>query len=115
MLTRPRLSRLAALTAVTGLGTAALAGISLTPAVATTRTVLAPAGATTAWHDGRFAEDTAGVVSRSGIVLGQPNSQPAQYMPLGNGRLAAAGWGADGFTAPLNRTATFPHPQSPAP
>src|ERR1022692_3271146 len=113
MLTRPRLSRLAALTAVTGLGTASMARTSLTPAVATTRTVLAHAGATTAWHDGRFAEDTAGVVSRSGIVLGQPNDQPSQYMPLGNGRLAAAVWAAGGFTAQLNRTDTFPDRKSP--
>src|SRR5580693_9277565 len=97
MLARSRLSRLAAFTALTGLGAAALAGISLTPAAAVARTALATSGAvTTAWHNGRFAEDTAGVVSRSGIVLGQPNSQPAQYMPLGNGRLAAAVWAAGG-------------------
>ncbi|MDX6395534.1 MAG: trimeric autotransporter adhesin [Streptosporangiaceae bacterium] len=114
MFARSRLARLAAFTAVTSLGTAALAGISLTPAAAATRTAAAMSGAvTTAWHDGRFAEDTAGVVSRSGIVLGQPNSQPAQYMPLGNGRLAAAVWAAGGFTAQLNRTDTFPGRKSP--
>ena len=114
MLVRSRLSRLAALTAVTSLGTAALAGISLTPAAAAARTALATSGAvTTAWHDGRFAEDTAGVVNRSGIVLGQPNDQPSQYMPLGNGRLAAAVWAAGGFTAQLNRTDTFPDRKSP--
>jgi hypothetical protein len=114
MFARSRLARLAAFTAVTSLGTAALAGISLTPAAAATRTAAATSGAvTTAWHDGRFAEDTAGVVSRSGIVLGQPNSQPAQYMPLGNGRLAAAVWAAGGFTAQLNRTDTFPGRKSP--
>ena len=114
MLARSRLSRLAAFTAVTGLGAAALAGIGLTPAAAAARTAVATSGAvTTAWHNGRFAEDTAGVVSRSGIVLGQPNSQPAQYMPLGNGRLAAAVWAAGGFTAQLNRTDTFPGRKSP--
>jgi hypothetical protein len=116
MHTRPRskLTRLAALTVATGLGTAAVAGVGLTQAVATARTPLATAGAvTTAWHDGRFAEDTAGVVSRSDIVLGQPNDQPYQYMPLGNGRLAAAVWAAGGFTAQLNRTDTFPDRKSP--
>ncbi|HEY4850494.1 MAG TPA: hypothetical protein VII22_06845 [Streptosporangiaceae bacterium] len=69
---------------------------------------------TTAWRDGRFAENTQGVVSRSDIVLGQPNYAPAQYMPLGNGRLAAAVWAAGGFTAQLNRASdTFPDRKSP--
>ncbi|HLH59943.1 MAG TPA: hypothetical protein VKV33_12420, partial [Streptosporangiaceae bacterium] len=70
-------------------------------------------GATTAWHDGRFNEDTAGVVGRSDIVLGQPNDAPYQYMPLGNGSLAAAVWAADGFTAQLNRSDTLPDRKSP--
>jgi hypothetical protein len=99
---------------MTGLGCAVLAAAALTPAAAAARAGSATPGAvTTAWHDGRFAEDTGGVVSRSDIVLGQPNSQPTQYMPLGNGRLAAAVWAADGFTAQLNRSDTFPGRRSP--
>ncbi len=113
MPTRSRLSRVVVLTAASGLASA-LAAASLGPAAATARTVLTTSGAvTTAWHDGRFAENTGGVVSRSDIVLEQPNNQPAQYMPLGNGRLAAAVWAADGFTAQLNRTDTFPDRKSP--
>src|ERR1700730_14868807 len=55
---------------------------------------------TTAWRDGRFAENTQGVVSRSDIVLGQPNYAPAQYMALGNGRLGGAPWGGRGAAPP---------------
>jgi hypothetical protein len=90
---------------------ASTAGASLAaaPGKAATST-----GQTTAWHDGRFVEDTKGVVSRSDIVLGQPNYAPYQYMPLGNGRLAAAVWAAGGFTAQLNRASdTFPGRKSP--
>jgi hypothetical protein len=81
-------------------------------AASATAAQAAPAG-TTAWHDGRFSEDTAGVVGRSDIVLGQPNLAPAQYMPLGNGSLAAAVWAAGGFTAQLNRSDTMPGRKSP--
>jgi hypothetical protein len=76
----------------------------------------AAAGATaetTAWRDGQFALNTGGVVSRSDIFLGQPNSAPRQYMPLGNGSLAAAVWAANGFTAQLNRSDTMPDRKSP--
>jgi hypothetical protein len=87
----------------------ALAGTALAgPVPASAATAV-----TTAWHDGHFAVHTAGVVSRSDIVLSQPNDGPAQYMPLGNGRLGAAVWGADGFTAQLNRADTFPDRKSP--
>ncbi|HTJ29052.1 MAG TPA: hypothetical protein VL346_01040 [Acidobacteriaceae bacterium] len=55
-----------------------------------------------------IAVDYAGVVSRSDIVLERPNSQPGQAMPLGNGRLGAAVWAADGLTAQLNRVDTLP-------
>jgi alpha-L-fucosidase 2 len=68
---------------------------------------------TTAWKDGHFAIDTAGLLSRSGIFLGQPNALPAEAMPMGNGRLGIAVWAADGFTAQLNRGDTFPHRDSP--
>jgi hypothetical protein len=53
------------------------------------------------------------VVSRSDIVLGQPNAAAAQAMPLGNGGLGAAVWAANGFTAQLNRADTLPDRLSP--
>jgi hypothetical protein len=71
------------------------------------------AQSTTAWQNGRFAVDTAGVVRRSDIVLGRANTDPAQSLPLGNGTLGAAVWAANGFTAQLNRTDTFPDRKSP--
>ena len=46
---------------------------------------------TTAWHDGKFQVDVAGVLGRSSIVLGQPNVEAGQAMPLGNGN-PASGW-----------------------
>jgi alpha-L-fucosidase 2 len=68
---------------------------------------------TTAWEAGHFVVDTAGLVRRSDIVLGQPNLLPAEAMPMGNGRLGIAAWSADGFTAQLNREDTLPHRDSP--
>jgi len=68
---------------------------------------------TTAWHDGKFQVDVAGVLSRSTIILGQPNTAPGQAMPLGNGRLGVAVWSEDGLTAQLNRADTLPHRLSP--
>jgi hypothetical protein len=68
---------------------------------------------TTAWHDGRFHIDVAGVIGRSDIVLSQPNMEAGQAMPLGNGRLGVAVWSADGFTAQLNRSDTLPDRYSP--
>ena len=75
------------------------------PAVAAT--------ATTAWQNGAFHVDTPNVVRRSDIVLGRPNTQGAQSMPLGNGSLGAAAWAAGGFTAQLNRADTLPGRKSP--
>jgi alpha-L-fucosidase 2 len=68
---------------------------------------------TTAWDAGHFVVDAAGLVSRSDIVLSQPNLLPAEAMPMGNGRLGIAAWSADGFTAQLNREDTLPHRDSP--
>jgi hypothetical protein len=68
---------------------------------------------TTAWHDGAFQLDPSGVVSRSDIVLGGPNVDPTQSMPMGNGSLAVAAWAANGFTAQLNRSDTMPDRKSP--
>jgi len=68
---------------------------------------------TTAWKAGQFVIDTGRLVSRSDIVLGQPNAAPAEAMPMGNGRLGIAVWSAEGFTAQLNRADTLPHRDSP--
>ncbi len=70
-------------------------------------------GSTTAWHDGSFHVDVAGVLGRSSIILGQPNVESGQAMPLGNGRLGVALWSADGLTAQLNRADTLPDRLSP--
>ncbi|HVC90747.1 MAG TPA: hypothetical protein VND66_09025 [Acidobacteriaceae bacterium] len=67
----------------------------------------------TAWHEGKFQVDTAGVIGRSAIVLGRPNVEAAQAMPLGNGQLGVAVWSADGLTAQLNRNDTLPDRLSP--
>ncbi len=66
-----------------------------------------------AWHEGRFQVDVAGVIGRSDIVLGKPNLESGQAMPLGNGRLGVAIWSADGLTAQLNRADTLPDRLSP--
>ena len=71
------------------------------------------ATATTAWQNGAFAENTGGIVSRSDIVLGSPNSADTQSLPLGNGSLGVAEWAANGFTAQLNRSDTMPNRLSP--
>jgi alpha-L-fucosidase 2 len=52
-------------------------------------------------------------MGRSDIVLGKPNLEPGEAMPLGNGRLGVAVWSADGFTAQLNRNDTLPDRLSP--
>ena len=70
-------------------------------------------GLTTAWHDGKFHVDVAGVLGRSSIVLGRPNVKPDQAMPLGNGRLGVAVWSENGLTAQLNRVDTLPDRLSP--
>jgi hypothetical protein len=67
---------------------------------------------TTAWQNGSFMLDTPNLVRRSDVVLGRANPLPAESIPLGNGALGAAVWAADGFTAQLNRTDTFPDRKS---
>jgi alpha-L-fucosidase 2 len=67
----------------------------------------------TAWHDGRFHIDVPGVLHRSDIFLGRPNTDVSEAMPLGNGRLGVAVWAADGLTAQLNRADTLPDRLSP--
>jgi hypothetical protein len=73
----------------------------------------AAASLTTAWHGGAFSENVGGVVSRSDVVLGQPNAANSQSLPLGNGSLGVAAWAASGFTAQLNRSDTMPYRLSP--
>src|SRR5271154_1687477 len=75
--------------------------------------VASAASATTAWQSGAFSVSTGGVVSRSDIVLGRPNSAGSQSLPLGNGSLGVAAWAAGGFTAQLNRSDTMPSRLSP--
>jgi hypothetical protein len=80
------------------------------PAFATSASA---ASLTTAWHNGAFSLDIGGMVSRSDVVLGKPNTAPAQSLPLGNGSLGVAAWAANGFTAQLNRSDTMPSRLSP--
>jgi hypothetical protein len=71
------------------------------------------AGTTTAWQNGSFSVDRPNVVRRADVVLGKANTAPSQFVPLGNGTLGAAVWAANGFTAQLNRSDTFPDRKSP--
>ena len=68
---------------------------------------------TTAWQNGAFSENVGGIVSRSDVFLGKPNTLDTQSMPLGNGSLGVAAWAANGFTAQLNRSDTMPYRLSP--
>ena len=103
-LPRPQ-RRLAVLAAVVPLVALSLVVGSAGPASAAT--------VTTAWQSGHFSVNTAGVVGRSDIVLGAPNTAAAQSLGLGNGSLGVAEWAAGGFTAQLNRTDTMPGRKSP--
>jgi len=97
-----KLSRLAAAAAV----------VSLAPVLATvigSATPASAAGATTAWQQGSFARNVGGIVSRSNVVLGRPNTSATQFLPLGNGSLGVAAWAANGFTAQINRSDTMPN------
>ena len=85
----------------------------LVAAVAGGTPAASAASDTTAWQNGAFSENTGGVVSRSDIFLGQPNTQDSQSLPLGNGSLGVAAWAAGGFTAQLNRSDTLPNRLSP--
>ena len=68
---------------------------------------------TTAWQNGAFSANVGGIVSRSNVVLGRPNTSATQFLPLGNGSLGVAAWAANGFTAQLNRSDTMPNRLSP--
>lgn len=73
----------------------------------------AEAAPSSAWIGNRFEQDTPNLVRRANIVLGDAPVQAQQLMPLGNGQLGAAVWAANGFTAQLNRTDTWPTRRSP--
>src|SRR5580700_9006332 len=90
----------------------AVAAIFVTAVVGGTPAASA-ASNTTAWQNGAFSENTGGVVSRSDVFLGQPNTVDSQSLPLGNGSLGVAAWAAGGFTAQLNRSDTMPSRLSP--
>jgi hypothetical protein len=85
----------------------AFAGLLCAVFFATAAAQTALPNATTAWKDGRFHVDVAGVISRSDIVLARPNQEAGQAMSLGNGRLGVAVWSEDGLTAQLNRADTL--------
>jgi Bacterial Ig-like domain/Bacterial Ig domain len=110
--TRHRARRLVAgcaalLTTASGLALAA------GQASAQASTTSSTSSATTAWRNGSFDLSPDGVVSRDDIVLGAPNINPAQSIPMGNGTLGVAAWAANGFTAQLNRSDTMPARKSP--
>lgn len=95
---------------------AAAAAFSLAAALAMafgTGTPAEAATATTAWQNGAFSTNVGGIVSRSNVVLGRPNTSATQFLPLGNGALGVAAWAANGFTAQLNRSDTMPDRLSP--
>jgi hypothetical protein len=85
-----------------------LAGVLAWTWTFTTVAAARPSASSTAWHDGRFHIDVAGVLHRSDIFLGRANTDPSEAMPLGNGHLGAAVWAAGGLTAQLNRADTLP-------
>src|SRR3954462_15615334 len=95
---------------------AAAAAVSLTAVSAVALGSSTPANAatlTTAWQQGSFTRNVGGIVSRSNVVLGRPNTSATQFLPLGNGALGVAAWAANGFTAQLNRSDTMPTRRSP--
>src|SRR5438270_4265060 len=77
----------------------AFAALFCSALFATSAAQTALPNATTAWKDGHFHVDVAGVISRSDIVLARPNEEAGQAMSLGNGRLGVAVWSEDGLTA----------------
>jgi Carbohydrate binding module (family 6)/F5/8 type C domain/Abnormal spindle-like microcephaly-assoc'd, ASPM-SPD-2-Hydin len=97
----------------TATGCFLVAAAALVTAALGTAPAASAASDTTAWQSGAFSVNTAGVVSRSDIVLGRPNTADSQSLPLGNGSLGVAAWAADGFTAQLNRSDTMPDRLSP--
>ena len=106
MRSKPPVVSVAIALALATIGPAAAAGAAPAPGSAA-------GSVTTAWQDGRFVTDPAGVVSRSDLVLAKPNTDPAQSMPLGDGQLGAAVWAANGMTIQLNRADTMPYRYSP--
>jgi hypothetical protein len=54
----------------------------------------------------------AAIAARASIAIEQPNILPTQALGLGNGRLGAAFWAAQGLTLQLNRADTLPYRRS---
>ncbi len=79
--------------------------IRIAAALAALAALTAPLRAQVSWQAPR---NDAGLIGRSDIVLARPNFEATQAMPLGNGRLGAAAWSADGLTVQLNRGDTLP-------
>lgn len=71
------------------------------------------ASAQTAVRSSGFQVDVGAVIGRSDIILGRPNLESGEAMPLGNGSLGLALWSAEGLTAQLNRNDTLPGRLSP--
>lgn len=53
------------------------------------------------------------IAARATIAIEQPNMLPTQAVGLGNGKLGAAFWSAQGLTLQLNRTDTLPERRAP--
>ena len=53
------------------------------------------------------------IATRASISIEQPNVLPTQAVGLGNGKLGAAFWSAQGLTIQLNRADTLPERRSP--
>ena len=102
---RFKLTRLLAVAAGLAIAAPVAVAVSIQPVDA--------ASVTTAWQNGSFSLNPAGVVSESDIVLGAANTADSQSLPLGNGSLGVAAWAANGFTAQLNRSDTMPSRLSP--
>jgi hypothetical protein len=103
---RRKLSRLLAMATGLALGVPLAAVAVLAPPASA-------ASVTTAWQNGSFSLNPAGVVAESDVVLGAANTASSQSLPLGNGSLGVAAWAANGFTAQLNRSDTMPDRLSP--
>lgn len=57
---------------------------------------------TTAWSDGKMQIDGAALASRSNLIYKVAPTRERDFAPLGNGKVGAAVWAGDGFTAQMN-------------
>src|ERR1700689_4716328 len=82
----------------TATGCLVVVGTALVTAAVGGAPVASAASNTTAWQNGAFSVNTAGVVSESDVVLGQPNTTDSESLPLGNGSLGVPAGAAGGWT-----------------